>query len=409
MSKRLLRFAPAALLCCAAFAARGDDTFPEGAGKKLIEAACGACHELGRISSAGYTEEEWRNNLSMMVNVGAPLAKDQFETVVQYLTKSFPAKPKPPAVVVQGPVKVAIEEWLVPTPGSRPHDPLATPDGAIWYTGQFANLLGRMDPKTHQIKEYPLPANAGPHGLIDDKDGNIWYAANFGSHIGKLDPKTGKVTQYPMPDPKVKDVHTLIWDQKGMMFFTAQNANVVGRLNPKTGEVKIVPSPTPKSRPYGLVVSSKGIPYFVEFGANKIASINPDTLEIKEYVLPHADSRPRRIAITSDDVLWYADYSRGYLGRFDPATGKATEWASPGGPRSQPYGMAVINDVIWYNEAGTKPNTMVRFDPKTEKFQTWIIPSGGNVVRNVSVTRDGNIAIASSGVNRIGLVKIERQ
>jgi hypothetical protein len=27
-------------------------------------------------------------------------------------------------------------------------------------------------------------------------------------------------------------------------------------------------------------------------------------------------------------------------------------------------------------------------------------------VRNVSVTRDGNIAIASSGVNRIGLVKI---
>jgi virginiamycin B lyase len=68
--------------------------------------------------------------------------------------------------------------------------------------------------------------------------------------------------------------------------------------------------------------------------------------------------------------------------------------------------MAVINDIVWYNESGTKPNTMVRFDPKTEKFQTWIIPSGGNVVRNVSVTRDGNIAIASSGVNRIGLVKI---
>jgi virginiamycin B lyase len=50
---------------------------------------------------------------------------------------------------------------------------------------------------------------------------------------------------------------------------------------------------------------------------------------------------------------------------------------------------------------------MVRFDPQTEKFQTWAIPSGGNVVRNVSVTRDGNIAIASSGVNRIGLVTIK--
>jgi virginiamycin B lyase len=396
----------AAALLFPAGSAFAQNEFPEGNGKKLVESACAACHELARVSGAGYTEEEWRNNISMMVNVGAPLAKDQIDTVVHYLATSFPAKPKPPAVVVPGSVKVAIEEWLVPTPGSRPHDPLATPDGAIWYTGQFANLLGRLDPKTHQIKEYPLPPNAGPHGLINDKEGNIWYAANFGSHIGKLDPKTGKVTQYPMPDPKVRDVHTLIFDQKGMMFFTAQNANTVGRFNPNTGEVKLMTSPTPGSRPYGLVVSSKGIPFFVEFGSNKIASIDPETLAISEYVLPNAQTRPRRIAITSDDVLWYADYSRGYLGRFDPATGKTSEWASPGGPRSQPYGMAAINDVLWYNESGTKPNTMVRFDPKTEKFQTWVIPSGGNVVRDVSVTRDGNIAIACSGVNRIGLVKI---
>lgn len=385
----------------------GAAELPEGSGKKLVESACAACHEIDRVTAAGYTEEEWRNNINMMVNVGAPLPEDQFDTVVAYLAKNFPAKPKPGAVIVAGPVKVKIDEWVVPTPGSRPHDPLATPDGAIWYTGQFANLLGRLDPKTHQIKEYKLPPNAGPHGLVDDKDGNIWYAANFGSHIGRLDPKTGRVTTYPMPDPKVKDVHTLVFDRKGMMFFTAQNANVVGRLNPQTGEVKIVSSPTAKSRPYGIVVDSKNVPWFVEFGSNKIASIDGNTLEIKEYALPNAGSRPRRLALTSDDAIWYADFSRGFLGRFDPATGKAQEWASPGGPRSQPYGIAVINDVVWYNESGTKPNTMVRFDPKTEKFQTWVIPSGGNVVRNVSVTKDGNLALACSGVNRIGLMKIE--
>ena len=53
-----------------------------------------------------------------------------------------------------------------------------------------------------------------------------------------------------------------------------------------------------------------------------------------------------------------------------------------------------------------KPNTVVRFDPKTEKFQTWTIPSGGGVVRNVSVTPDGNLAMACSGVNRVALVEI---
>jgi virginiamycin B lyase len=34
-----------------------------------------------------------------------------------------------------------------PTPGSRPHGPLAAPDGTIWYTGHMGNLLGHIDPK----------------------------------------------------------------------------------------------------------------------------------------------------------------------------------------------------------------------------------------------------------------------
>ena len=71
----------------------------------------------------------------------------------------------------------------------------ATADGAIWYTGQFANVLGRLDPKTGKIKEYPLTPKAGPHGLTADKDGNIWYTANFGSRVGKLNPKTGELTR----------------------------------------------------------------------------------------------------------------------------------------------------------------------------------------------------------------------
>jgi hypothetical protein len=44
--------------------------------------------------------------------------------------------------------------------------------------------------------------------------------------------------------------------------------------------------------------------------------------------------------------------------------------------------------------------------PATRRFQTWPIPSGGGVVRNVSPTADGNLAIACSGVNRVGLVEI---
>jgi streptogramin lyase len=56
---------------------------------------------------------------------------------------------------------------------------------------------------------------------------------------------------------------------------------------------------------------------------------------------------------------------------------------------------------------GCEPNTLVRFDPKTEKFQTWEIPSGGGVVRNMMATQDGNLVLACSGVDRIALVDVQ--
>jgi len=180
---------------------------------------------------------------------------------------------------------------------------------------------------------------------------------------------------------------------------------MVGRLNPPTGEIKVVPSPTPRSYPYGMVVSSRGVPFLVEFGSNRVANIDPDTMAIHEWTLPNAGSRPRRIAITPDDVIYYSDYSRGYLGRLDPKTGKVEEWPSPGGARSEPYGIAFTNGAIWYSESGVQPNTVIRFDPKTEKFQSWPIPSGGGVVRNMMPTRDGNLVMACSGVNKIALVE----
>ncbi|MDB6100018.1 MAG: hypothetical protein JWO52_17, partial [Gammaproteobacteria bacterium] len=92
-------------------------------------------------------------------------------------------------------------------------------------------------------------------------------------------------------------------------------------------------------------------------------------------------------------------------GRLDPKTGAAREWPSPGGPESQPYGITVLDDIVWYSESGVRPNTLVRFDPRSERFQTWPIPSGGGVVRNMMPTADGGLVLAESGVGKIALVE----
>lgn len=402
MSKVLSLVATAVL--CSASPAQGQE-LPAGPGRDMVAAQCTTCHQFR--GGSGYTAKGWNTVMRMMVNHGAPIPKDQIAAITGYLIKNFPEKAKPAAAVIKGPLKVSMKIYKAPTPGSRPHDPLAARDGALWYTGQMANVLGRVDPMTGKVREYKLKtAHSGPHGLKEDADGNIWYTGNTASLVGKLNPKTGEVTEYKTPEPG--DPHTLLFDKSGILWFTMQNANRIGRLDPKTGEIKLLTPPTPKSRPYGMAFDPKGTLFVVQFGTNSIAAVDTATMQIKEYKLPDPGARPRRVATTSDGMVWYTDYQRGYLGRLDPASGQVKEWPSPSGPKSAPYGISTIKDVVWYSESEAKPNTVVRFDPKTEKFQTWAIPGGGNIVRNTDVTKDGNFVLANSLVNTVTLVTVPK-
>ena len=404
MSKTVHSAALAAASLCCAFAAWAQGSAEEK-GKALVDAKCNSCHPIGARTGSGYDAAGWKTVMRMMTNHGVPIAKGEMEPMMAYLTKTYPVKGRPAAVLVPGAQKVSMKAWKAPTPGSRPHDPLAASDGSLWYTGQMANVLGRVDPKSGKVKEYKLKTpHSGPHGLVEDKDGNIWYTGNTGALVGKVNPKNGEVTEYKMPDGK-GDPHTLIFDQAGILWFTLQNANQIGRLEPKSGEIKLITMPTAKSRPYGMAIDSKGTVFTVQFGTNGVAAVDPKTLAVREYKLPDPGARPRRIAITSDDMIWYTDYPRGYLGKLDPASGKVTEWQSPSGAKSAPYGISAIKDVIWYSESEATPNTVVRFDPKTEKFQSWAIPGGGNIVRNTDVTKDGDFVLANSLTNEVTLVR----
>jgi len=63
--------------------------------------------------------------------------------------------------------------------------------------------------------------------------------------------------------------------------------------------------------------------------------------------------------------------------------------------------------MLWYVETYPRPNLLVRFDVQSERFQSWIIPSGGGVVRNMMATSEGDLVLACSAVNRVALVDIQ--
>jgi virginiamycin B lyase len=144
------------------------------------------------------------------------------------------------------------------------------------------------------------------------------------------------------------------------------------------------------------------------FGTNKLGRINAASGALTEITLPQSGARPRRLVVDESGVVWYSDFARGYLGSYNPASGTSREWLSPGGTGSAPYGIAIAPDGrIFYDEAGT--GNIIAFDRKTSRTESIKIPTGGSVVRNISVDSTRNrVWLALSGTNRIGEIKLGR-
>ena len=416
MFKRSILPVAAALLVFFAAAASAQDPLPDGPGMDILRTKCRNCHMPDRVTKVpGRPSDAWEKLVNTMIGRGAPVTEDEVPILIEYLATNWPADKAivsinyTPVAPMASHVRASFTEWDVPAAASKPSAPLAASDGSIWYAAESANALGRLDPKTGEVKEYPVKTpQAGPYGLAEDASGNIWYTEKAKAQIGKIDPKTGNVTEYPMSNPGARDPHSPVVDQKGNVWFTVQESNMIGRFVPASGNVTFKTSPTAKSMPDGIAVNSKGVPFYAEFGTNKIASVDPSTMAIKEFTLPDAAARPRRITVDANDMIWYTDYARGFLGRLDPATGTVKEWASPGGAKSMPYAVKAIGSDIWFSESGATPATLVRFEPATERFQTWNIPSGGGVLQSISATKDGNLALAEGEMNKIALVTLSK-
>ena len=212
---------------------------PDGEGKALVKGTCLACHRARNITrSSGYSSDHWKELIGTMIDLSA--TPEQQGKITRYLATHFPPNTRRAPKLIPGDTQISFKEWVVPTLGQRSRDPIEAADGTIWWAGQWGNLIGRINPKTGEMKEYPLPDKAMPHSVTLDRAGNVWYTGNKNGTVGMFDPKTEKITEYKMPDPAARDPHTAIFDKNGTLWFTLQRSNMVGRLNPTSGAIKLV-------------------------------------------------------------------------------------------------------------------------------------------------------------------------
>jgi streptogramin lyase len=100
--------------------------------------------------------------------------------------------------------RVIYTEYDLPRDTISPHDVIVDKDGIAWYSSFGEQNLGRVDPKTGAVKEYPVPEHkpgypTGFLALRSDQAGNLWLGNMYQAAIVKFDPGSEKFQFWTLP------------------------------------------------------------------------------------------------------------------------------------------------------------------------------------------------------------------
>jgi virginiamycin B lyase len=300
-----------------------------------------------------------------------------------------------------GTLAVPAPAYFDVAPGAGPHDVAAAPTagGPVYYTAQRTGKLGVLDPKTGKYDEIPLGRGSAPHGVVVGPDGAPWITDGGQNAIVRVDPKTHDVRKWPLPkDTPNVNLNTLTFDKKGRVWFTGQSG-YYGRVDPVSNEVKVWTAPRGRG-PYGITTTPNGDVYYASLAGNHVAQINVDTGEATVLEPPTRDQGARRVWPDSKSRIWVSYWNTGQVGMYDPATKAWREWKLPGAAHA--YSVWVDDrDKVWLTEWST--NAVVRFDPITEKFESFPSNRDNANVRQM-LGRAGEAWGAESGVDRLVMI-----
>jgi virginiamycin B lyase len=292
---------------------------------------------------------------------------------------------------------VSTRVYELPRGGGYPHDVAVSADGTVWYTAQRDGKLGRLDATTGKADLIPLGDGAAPHGVIVGPDGAPWVTEGGINAIVRVDPRTREVKRWPLPpNRKWANLNTATFDKRGRIWFTGQSG-IYGRLDPATGDMTVWDAPRGRG-PYGITTTPDGDVYYASLAGNYIARVDLDSGAATVIEPPTKDQGARRVWSDSHGRIWVSEWNSGNVSVFDAKTTSWKTWRLPG---DSPHTYAVYvddRDVVWLSDWGT--NAVVRFDPTTETFETFPSDKRGANVRQI-LGRPGEVWAPESGNDRL--------
>src|SRR6059058_3290230 len=77
-------------------------TLPDGPGKAILEAKCSRCHTPDVVRTYRHTTDDWQDEVSSMIDMGANVTDDEFPVLVQYLATNWGPKAAPTSAAPAG-------------------------------------------------------------------------------------------------------------------------------------------------------------------------------------------------------------------------------------------------------------------------------------------------------------------
>jgi len=290
---------------------------------------------------------------------------------------------------------VVVTEYDLPNRLIQPHDVMLDHDGTVWYSDFGQMFLGKMDPTTGKVTQYPIPETkkgypVGTLNLEIDKDNNPWIGVMYQSAIAKFDRKTETFKTWSTP----KEWDTDAGQLGHLAIEGTPNDNKVWIKNSDGGNIYRLDLGTDKMEnfgafkdprtgrrigTYGLHSDAENNVYLLDFAAGNIVKIDAKTKAPTVYVTPTPNSRPRRGRVDAEGRLWFAEYQGNAIGMFDPKAEKISEWKVPT-PWSAPYDAeAGRNGEAWAGSMLT--DRVARLDIKSGQYTEYQLPHPTNIRR----------------------------
>jgi streptogramin lyase len=415
--------------------------------QKSMLSGCVNCHTLARVLFTHFNADEMAQvveRMAMHTNNSSPLhpwvrpienplrpptagqimlgkylssinlsAMDTFE---------FPLKtlPRPKGKATE----VIYTVYDLPRPDASPHDEVFDAEGNVWYSDFNSQFLGKLDPKTGKVVEYPVPQSRfgqiAQGGLqIDiDRQGRIYYGNMSQMQIVRLDPTTGKIETFkpPISDSKLGDGHLTMIDPAFQQVDGKLWVNIAFETGEAGGTWQVdlgthtwtrvtYPPGSPPARAYDVVADSNNDVYGMHMNNNKIWKTDAKTLKTVWYDLPTKGAGCRRGHIDSRDRLWCGEFNGNGVAMFDPKAQKITEWKAPT-EWTRPYD-AQFDDKTYAWAAGMDNDLAIRLNAQTGEFTEYLLPHETNV-RHVEVQKSGALSSLWLGDQHGGtLVRVE--